>query len=334
MEFYKTNWSYLMMNFCTYFDINYIHKGLALYQSLVNTDEPFNLWILCFDEESYKILKSLNLTHIKLIAENEFDEGDDLLIATKASRSRIEYFWTCTASLPLYIFKQDPLIDVLLYLDADTYFFSSPIVILDELGDGNILIVPHDYSEEFEDHTAAGIYNVGIMAFRHNVAGLECLSWWRERCIEWCYWKYENGQIGDQAYLNDWPERFEKVVVCSHIGINAAPWNIAKYGVGATGQTNYLVGNRPLVCYHFHYFRLCSRNLAFICGFKINLPTGILAVIYRPYIKALFEAENILFANNFDIKIPRSGIPWHYIVGRLLKRQPIRHFLLIGKKGR
>ncbi len=319
-----------MTNFCTYFDTNYIHKGLALYDSLIAQKDPFTLWVLCFDDRSYEVLKALDLPGIKLITEKEFEHNDEALVAVKSSRTRVEYYWTSTASLPLYIFKQDPSIVILIYLDADTYFFSSPSAILTELGDGNVMIVPHDYSVEFKDHLEAGIYNVGIMAFRNNKASLECLQWWRERCIEWCFWKYENGQIGDQAYLNDWPERFDKVVVCKNIGINAAPWNVAKYGVNIiNGQ--YFIASTPLVCYHFHYVRICTNKLVFIGGFKINLPTRVLGLIYRPYIHALERAKDLLYKYKFPIEIPKSGVPWRYITGRIAKKQPVKHFLWLRK---
>ena len=320
-----------MTHFCTYFDIHYIHKGLALYDSLCSQKNPFTLWILCFDDKTYEILKVLDLPGIRLITEKEFEKNDSGLVAIKSSRTRVEYYWTSTASLPLYIFKQDPSINLLIYLDADTYFFTSPLGIINELGDGNVLIIPHDYSLEFEDHKEAGIYNVGIMAFRNNKASIDCLEWWRERCIEWCFWKYENGQIGDQAYLNDWPSRFDKVIVCKNIGINAAPWNVAKYGLCIDSKGKYFIGSTTLICYHFHYLRICNDKLAFIGGFKINLSTTTLGLIYRPYIDALEKARELLYKNNFNIKIPKSGVPWRYIIGRVTKKQPIRHFLWLKK---
>ena len=304
---------------------------MALYSSLVKTGDSFVLWILCFDEETYQILGSLNLPNTRLISEQEFEKNDEALIATKGSRTRVEYYWTCTASLPLYIFRQDNSIPVLIYLDADTFFYSSPKTILEELGEKSILIVPHDYSPEFEDKEA-GIYNVGIMAFRPDQAGLSCLNWWRERCIEWCYWKYENGQIGDQAYLNDWPERFDKVVVSNNIGINAAPWNVAKYGLSADNNGNFFIADKPLVCFHFHALRFCSSQLVYMSGFNVNLPTSVLNIIYRPYINSLIEARNMIFNHNFKIEFTITGIPWRYIAGRLIRRQPLKHFMWVKKR--
>ena len=46
-----------MMNFCTLFDSYYLDKGLALYRSLEKVSEDFTLYVFCFDEDSYEILK-------------------------------------------------------------------------------------------------------------------------------------------------------------------------------------------------------------------------------------------------------------------------------------
>ena len=46
-----------MMNFCTLFDSYYLDKGLALYSSLEKVSEDFTLYVFCFDEDSYEILK-------------------------------------------------------------------------------------------------------------------------------------------------------------------------------------------------------------------------------------------------------------------------------------
>jgi hypothetical protein len=321
-----------MIHFCTYFDRNYIHKGLALYQSLVDAKEPFTLWVLCFDGATQEALETLHLPHVRLISESEFEAGDEALQAIKKYRSRVEYYWTCTPSLPRYVFRRDPSVELVSYLDADTFFYSSPAAIIDELGDGNVLIVPHDYADEFEEHRINGTYNVGIMAFRRNAVGIRCLEWWRERCIEWCYWRHEDGQIGDQAYLNDWTERFEKVVSSAHPGINAGPWNVAKYGVAMDGEGHIQVGGQPLVCYHFHSCHICTSTVALITSFKVALPTSTLALIYRPYLDSLVRAEALLARNGIDITIPKSGFPWRYALGRITKRQPLKHFMWMRKR--
>ena len=36
------------INYCTLFDINYIDKGLAMYESLNRVAEDYTLFIVCF----------------------------------------------------------------------------------------------------------------------------------------------------------------------------------------------------------------------------------------------------------------------------------------------
>ena len=95
-----------MINFCTLFDKNYLYKAVALYDSLLKTCREFKLWMLCFDDIAYQVLKELNLENTELISLHEFE--DEELTRIKSTRSRVEYYWTCTPSLPLFILKNNP----------------------------------------------------------------------------------------------------------------------------------------------------------------------------------------------------------------------------------
>jgi len=320
-----------MLNFCTYFDVKYIHRGLALYYSLLQSREPFKLWVLCFDDITYRILQKLSLPGIELIPLIEFEKDDSLLLKAKATRTPVEYYWTCTPSLPLYILKNNPQIDVITYLDADIFFFSSPVAILKELGSFSVLIVPHDYSQGYKRHEAAGIYNVGVMCFRNDGNGLSCLNWWRERCLEWCYQRFEDGKIGDQAYLNDWPELFQRVVVCKNPGVSAGPWNIEKYGIKMNIKGILVASGVPLVCFHFHACQICNSFLAFIIGSTVNLPTKTLAIVYKPYLEALKRIEAMLLSQGEKIAIPAAGIPWRYLLSRFGRGHFPRHFIVLNQ---
>ena len=51
-----------MLNFCTLFDVNYLARGIVLYNSLKDSVRgDFKLYILTLDNESLKILNKLNL---------------------------------------------------------------------------------------------------------------------------------------------------------------------------------------------------------------------------------------------------------------------------------
>ncbi|MBI5231283.1 MAG: hypothetical protein HY876_03860 [Coriobacteriales bacterium] len=278
-----------MRHFCTLFDSNYLLKGLALYESLTRHADDFHLWVLCMDDEALDLLGRLGLEHATLIPLGDFE--DPSLAAVKGDRSRGEYCWTCTPSLPLYVLRTSPEIDIITYLDADLYFFSDADAIFEEFGDASIGLVEHRYSSALavmaETH---GIYNVECMVFRNDAEGVKALEWWRERCIEWCYNRVEDGKFGDQKYLDDWPERFSGVRVLRGKGVGLAPWNIAEHRIEASAEA-LLVDGEPLVFYHFHQFALLDGGKAYRPtdgGFLIT-PRE-LRLLYGPYSEALRRA--------------------------------------------
>src|SRR3989338_7978419 len=198
-------------NFCTLFDKNYLTRGLALYDSLLKFCPDFKIWMLCMDSESYEMLKKLNLDKIIPLKLEEIE--DEELLSVKNTRTPIEYCWMMSSSLPLYILEKIG-VDMITYLDADLYFFQPLTAIYDEFANNSIMIIPHWFPEKNKSQEKiGGIYNVGMLIFRNDKNGLECLKWWKERCIEWCYAYYEAGKLGDQVYLDVWPENFKDVCV-------------------------------------------------------------------------------------------------------------------------
>jgi hypothetical protein len=281
--------------FCTYFDSNYLSRGLALYRSLVRHAGPFRLWVLCFDDATYGILQHLALPEVRAIALVDFEKGDEQLLRSKHDRSRIEYYFTCTSSLPLYIFRHWPEVDVITYLDADLFFFSAPLPIYEELADNSILIVEHRFPAHLQHLEKVGIYNVGLLCFRKDQNGLACLDWWRQRCLEWCHDRAEEGGYADQKYLDDWPERFSGVRVLQHKGAGLAPWNVSRYVLGGSNG-ELLVDSQPLVFYHFHGFKPVSRwvydpNLA---RYGVRSHRFLKRYVYGSYIRDLHEVRRSL----------------------------------------
>jgi len=266
-----------MKYFCTYFDKNFLIRGLALYESLIQNCPDFKLFVLCFDDETFSLLQKMNLENLELISLSDFEDPE--LLRVKNTRTNVEYFWTCTPSLSLYVLKKNPQINMVAYLDADMYFYTSPEAIYTEFGQNSIMIIPHNYSpDQKSKEKTSGIYNVGMLIFRNDKNGLDCLNWWRDRCIEWCFDRYEDGKFGDQVYLNDWPNRFEGVYVLKNLGVNVASWNIKNFLNDAY--------NWPLLFYHFHGLKIyLSKN-------KIKFyPIQILDVsIYETYRKAIDAA--------------------------------------------
>ena len=282
---------------CTYFDKNYLLRGLALHHSLLSNINDFNLWILCMDDETYNILQKLNLEKVILIRLSQFE--DEELKKIKPKRKISEYCWTCTPSLPLYILKNNPKLDMIAYIDADMYFYSSPDEIYNEFGQNSIMIIPHRFSDDqmFREKTS-GIYNVGMLIFRNDTYALECLEWWRNKCLEWCFDYYEDGKLGDQLYLNDWPILFKNVCTLKNHGVDVASWNILRYIVTEDESNIYLQEKSSrikwsLILYHFHGIDIYNffRKIKIISRKK--LPKESQKIIYGKYEKTLTDMKKL-----------------------------------------
>jgi hypothetical protein len=247
------------------------------------------------DRECYDTLVQLKLPSVHLIALEDFEAGDEKLLRAKENRSLIEYYFTCTPSLPLFILDRYPEVDQITYLDADLFFFDSPIPLYDEIGANSIAIIEHRFHLSFRNSEKHGIYNVGWLSFKRNEHALACLQWWREQCIEWCYDRVEDGRFADQKYLDTWPDRFPGVVVLRHKGANLAPWNVANYQI-REDRGRVWVDEQPLIFFHFHGLKkvnawLYHHNLAY---YEVKISSSLLRSIYAPYIANLVNVSQEL----------------------------------------
>ena len=285
-------------NFCTLFDKNYLTRGLALYDSLLKFCPDFKIWMLCMDSESYEMLKKLNLDKIIPLKLEEIE--DEELLSVKNTRTPIEYCWMMSSSLPLYILEKIG-VDMITYLDADLYFFQPLTAIYDEFANNSIMIIPHWFPEKNKSQEKiGGIYNVGMLIFRNDKNGLECIKWWKEKCIEWCYARYENGKLGDQMYLDVCPEKFKGVCILQNRGANVASWNIEGYSFfKKQGELWLKVINSgkefPLIFYHYHGLKF------FLNFFKKIKPYPITVLqkeIYKKYIEGLQDAYEKIWEFN------------------------------------
>lgn len=288
--------------YCTYFDKYYLLKGLALYSSLVKHNPGAKLWILCMDQFTYKILNKMNLVNVKLITKKEFE--DDKLLKIKRTRTSLEYYWSCTPSLPLYVLDSFKTCDYVIYIDSDMFFYSSSDPIFDELSHNSIYLVEHRYPpDQIYRISKQGRFNVGILVFKNDSQSRKCLERWRDQCIDWCYFREEEGKMGDQMYLNEWPRLYDKLTISQNLGVNAAPWNIAQNNVRKKDD-KILIGNYNLVCYHFHQFKIINAK-TFIFAKGYELSSHVTNIIYKPYldeIKTQFDKLKpySLYFNCFD----------------------------------
>ncbi|SHF64169.1 glycosyl transferase [Pedobacter caeni] len=289
-----------MLNFCTLFNTTYLSRGLAMYQSLKQQcGTGFHLYIFAFDQHCFEALTKLKLTQVSIVNLKEFE--NEALLAVKPGRTAQEYCWTCASSTIKFCIENFNL-DHCTYVDADLLFFKNPQVLIDEMQDKSVLITPHRYTPEYDQTIASGVYCVQFLTFKNNAEGMEVLNWWVNACLDWCFSRCEDNKFGDQKYLDDWAERFSCVHVLKHPGGGVAPWNVQQYdfniksgkciGTEVSGKQNF-----DLVFYHYHAFSY-SLNGSYMLtskGYKLN--RNQIKHIYKPYVKALSAAEELVNKN-------------------------------------
>ena len=282
-----------MREFCTLFDSNYLVKAVAMHASLQRHCPAFRLTAFCFDDEAKAILDELALPRLATVALGELEAADPALLSTKGDRTPVEYCWTATPALPRHLLATRPELDEVTYLDADLLFFSDPEPLFAEMGKASVLITPHRYAPQYAHQIENGVYNVQFMVFRRDGRGEHILQWWHDRCIEWCYYRLEDGKLGDQKYLDDWPERFEGVHVLEHKGGGLAPWNISRYDLRSAGE-RVIVDDDALVFFHYHRTQLRRRGPHAWQPPGYEITPHQRKLIYDPYLGALDDAAAVI----------------------------------------
>jgi hypothetical protein len=306
--------------YCTYFDRNFLSRALALHESLRRHAGEFIFDVLCLDAETENLLKSLAPAGIRTFSLAELEAADPALVEAKGNRSWVEFIWTLTPSLIQRCLHRNPAADMVTYLDADLYFYSSPEPIFAEMADASVSVIPHRFATNVAAQEAySGIFNVGLMSFRRDERAAAVLAWWRQQCLAACHATAKDGKFGDQKYLDDWPERFPGVAVISHPGANLAPWNIRGHRLERTREA-ITVDGRPLVFYHFHRLDILNERW-FRCGVG-SVNRRDVDLVYRDYLAALRRAYARIraVASGFSAGIGpvTPGTVWRWIRYRRL----------------
>ena len=234
--------------FCTHFDSHYLPQGLALLASIERHAPGMRLWVLAMDQRCQHLLSALPHPALRVLTLAEVETPE--LRQARAERSWAEYCWTLKPFLPQFVGERDAEADTVTYIDSDCWLPSPVAPLLERFtaSGAACMITPHAFSRHRDATAIAGIYCAQFMPFRQNDAGLAILRWWQERCLERCSATHGQGPLGDQGYLDDWPERFgARVFVLDQPELTLAPWNMERFW----GR----VEAKPCL-YHFQGFRL------------------------------------------------------------------------------
>src|SRR4029453_15288958 len=93
--------------YCTYFDHNYLSRGLALYHSLQRHAPGSRLWVLCLSDGCHRTLLALDLPALLPGRLPDFEAADSEVAATRAHRSAIEYYFTCSPAWMLFVMQRE-----------------------------------------------------------------------------------------------------------------------------------------------------------------------------------------------------------------------------------
>jgi hypothetical protein len=273
--------------FCTLFDINYISFAKALFSSLNNQEFKFTIFAFCMDEDSYNNIIESNLPNVVPINLIDLENKLTELGIVKKSRTKVEFYYTCSPAICKYVLEVFPFVDEITYLDSDLYFFCSPIAIFKEIDEANasVGIIEHRFSFLTKRNIIYGRFNVGWITFKKDNSGLICLNSWYNDCINWCFQKLEGGKYADQKYLDNWPIKYDNIRIINNVGANVAIWNIRNYTIKYINN-KILINDSPLIFYHFANLEQISFN-----KFKTNLSrvfmrcSGVIKKqIYIPYV--------------------------------------------------
>ena len=280
--------------YCTYFDHNYLPRGLALYRSLQEHVPGARLWVLCLSEACHRTLTALDMPNLVPCRLADFEAADPEVAATRPTRSTIEYYFTCSPAWKLHVLKNEPAAKWVTYLDSDMFFFASPEPIYEEMEGASFGIIPHHFTRLNEGRLRFGIYNVGWVSVRNCEEGVTALRWWRERCIEWCHDFVDaaGDRFADQRYLDRLPKMFANVRIIGHLGANLAPWNFADRQLLWRDGSVWIDERYQLLFFHFHGVKREGRYyFNSHRAFHAPFPTLMRRHVYEPYIAVLAESE-------------------------------------------
>lgn len=269
----------------------------------------FRLYILAMDEETQRALGELKLEKATIIDRNSV--VDKRLKGILDNRSGASLFWTCTPLIIEYV-----LVTLgeewCTYVDADCFFFGDPqdvFAIMDKKN-YSVGIVEHRFrkDESYNRHIESdGRFNVAFNVFRNEANSLKILDEWKNQCIEQCTNKPIEGYFGDQLYLNEWPDKYERVYIIENEGIDVAPWNVNNYQV--TKKDNvYFIKNENIhariLMYHFHALNYVSRHIVSLNLWNTKKRSEIreLLSLYREYVveckKQQIVVDGLLYADS------------------------------------
>ena len=232
------------------------------------------------------------------------DFENEELKKAKQNRTIGEYCWTCSSCLIKYVLETyNP--DYCTYIDADTYFYSDPYIIIKEMQNKNasVQIVGHRFNKCVEQRETfiKGRFCVEFNTFKNDDQGKLLLDIWTQQCLNYCKADFDGIHYGDQKYLDNWLEDYPFVIESQNLGLGVAPWNIAQYKHISQDNESIIFHkkskqNIQIIFYHFEFITYLNYNTANIGGVynAWNTDKKLVNSLYIPYLKKVNAIKNEL----------------------------------------
>lgn len=260
-------------------------------------DSTAKVVVLCLDSETFNVIGKLFNSGVSAIQISELEAAFPALSVARENRNPVEYVFTLTPFVILWTLKFVQENELVAYLDADLAFFATPQIILEEMKDEHIGIIPHRYPQKIAKKLSKfGKFNVGLVGIRNSPEGIECANWWAEQCLTWCRDEAKDGKYADQGYLDQFPALFTGVKIVDNLGCNLAPWNTSGRSIDEDTKGGVLIDQiHPLVFFHFHGLRKLG-NWMITSQLNYLSPASklLLELVYEPYLRSLIASEALV----------------------------------------
>lgn len=285
------------MFFSTIFDKNYISRANLMINSLEITasNDIDKIFIFSLDNHVTNFFKNkgkIEIINIEAI-ETEFPE----LQMARNNRNYVEYIFTLSPFMPLYIFKKYSYVKRITTIDADLFFFDNPKYIIENLQENSIGITKHDFDFNHQHMNIYGKFNVSFQSFPNSKLSIDCLNNWALNCIEFCSdYLDSKGRFADQKYLDDWITHYDNISIFETPNIGLAPWNIKKFDIRFKNNILYCNNIIPIF-YHFHHLRIKNKYHLIFADFGTSKISRDIKRLYFWYWDQLNSSYEVKFDN-------------------------------------
>jgi len=233
------------MQYAAMTTISYMDRLLTLHGSMEEHCKPYYLHVLAHDEMSLMALGRLQLPSVSVVPLRML-----LNPALRGARERQyphQFIWTTKGAFLLHLLDD---LDHVTYIDTDSYFFGSPVMVFSEIGRKPIALTKHHFAPAYHHCHCNGLYNGGFLYIQRNKYIMDkLLPDWLDSCI-----LGNEGPITDQLAMSRWPQKHAKEIKIHTIrqrGMNVAPWNQGNYTMNIQGGRLF-ASRWPVIWYHFH----------------------------------------------------------------------------------